>query len=512
MVSFIRRHIRNATWSTTGFVLPTVALVLTTPVFTRELGMEGFGVYALITTLLGMNGLASFGLSDATTKFVAEKNAQKTDRLVPLIQTSCALCLTLSVIFGILVYFLAPALIGKIFHVAPSWSSPAVAALQIGALAFALRLIESFVGSISLGFSRYDWIGKVDIVGGLVLIGSQTFLLLVGYGLVALTICITVVAAAGTIIKLLMAMKLVGGMRTFSPRLHRGEMRKLLNFSYFSWLQSINQILGAQADRLLIAGLLSTQALSYYVVCTRVASLVQVIPARATSFIFPLASEQHAAGQLSQLRTTYFVAQNATIIFSLILAAPLFLYAPSVLTIWLGENVAADTSLLLRVLVVTYTLLAGSILPFYYLNGAGLPGLNAAFGWAGSAMQILGLLLLLPSLKLIGAAAAKLLSHSLSLICYPILHRRIFQDRRWYVGVLVVLPPLLVFGLLSLLIPNIHQPSSASALMLAAGTVAILTSAIAAPLVFILNPVLDAPLSAITRRLISAISCRPGTN
>lgn len=505
----MRRHISNAAWSTTGFILPTVALVLTTPVFTRELGMDGFGVYTLVTTLLGMNGLASFGLTDATTKFVAEKNAQSTDRLLPLIQTSCALYLAFSVVSGILVYLLAPVLIDKLFNVPASWSSQAVAALKIGAFAFALRLIESFVGSITLGFSRYDWLNKVDIVGGLLLIGSQAFLLLAGYGLVALSMCITAVAAASTIVKLLLAMQLVGGVRSFMPRLHRGETRKLLNFSCFSWLQSINQILGAQADRLLIAGVLSTQALSYYVVCTRVASLVQIIPARATSFIFPLACEQHAAGQLSHFRTTYFIAQNATIVFSLVFAVPLFLYAPSVLNLWLGESVANNASTLLRILVVTYALLAGSILPFYYLNGAGLPGLNAAFGWAGSALNILALLLLLPSLQVIGAAAAKLLSHSLSLLCYPILHRRVFQDCRWYVGVLVLLPPLLIFGLLLLLVPNVQQPASAGALVLVAGAVALLTLVLTVPLVFVLNPVLEAPLSVIIRRLIASRSSWP---
>jgi O-antigen/teichoic acid export membrane protein len=504
MRNFIRQHIRNAAWSTTGFIVPTAALVLTTPVFIRQLGIDGFGVYALITTLLGMNGLASLGLTDATTKFVAEQSRRNTNQLVQLIQTSCALYLVFSVLFGFLVYLLSPTLIDRLFNVSVAWKSQAVAALEIGALAFAFRLIESFVGSISLGFSRYDWISKVDIAGGLLLIGSQTFLLLAGYGLTTLAACIAVVAAAATAVKLLFAIRLLGGLRAFLPRFHRSQTRRLLDFASFSWLQSINQILGAQADRLLIAGLLSTQALSYYVVCTRVASLVQILPARATSFIFPLASEQHAAGRLSQLRTTYFIAQNVTIVFSLILAVPLYLYAPAVLTFWLGESVAVNASTLLRILVVTYTLLAGSILPFYYLNGAGMPGLNAAFGWAGSALNITALLFLLPGLQVIGAAVAKLVSHTLSLLCYPILHQRVFQDRRWYVGFLVVLPPLLFFALASLFLPGIYQPTSIITLLLMASASAVLTSVLATPLVFLINPVLNTPLSTITRRLISS--------
>jgi O-antigen/teichoic acid export membrane protein len=497
----MRRHITNAVWSTTGFIVPTAALVLTTPVFIRELGIEGFGVYALITTLLGMSGLASFGLTDATTKFVAEQSRRSKRRLVPLVQTSCALYLSFSVISGFLVYLLAPTLIDKLFNINTAWNSQAIAALEIGSLAFALRLIESFVSSISLGFSRYDWINKVDVTGGLLIIGSQTVLLLAGYGLVTLMACIAVVASVASLVKLLLAMRLVGGLHAFLPRLHRRQAQRLLSFSTFSWLQSINQILSAQADRLLIAGLLNTQALSYYVVCTRVASLVQILPARAASFIFPLASEQHAAGQLPKLRTTYFIAQNITIIVSLALAVPLFVYAPAVLTLWLGETVAANSSTLLRILVVTYALLAGSILPFYYLNGAGMPGLNAAFGWAGSALNIIALFLLLPGLQVIGAAAAKVVSHSLSLLCYPILHRRVFQDRRWYVGVLVVLPTLLIFALILPLLPITYQPTTIGLLLLVACASAVLTLMLAAPLVFMINPVLDKKLSTLARQL-----------
>jgi O-antigen/teichoic acid export membrane protein len=499
------RHIRNAAWSTTGFIVPTAALVLTTPVFTHELGMEGFGVYALITTLLGMSGLASFGLTDATTKFVAEQSRQSTRRLAPLVQTSCALYLAFSALSGLLVYLLAPTLIDRLFNVTTAWSSQAISALEIGSFAFALRLIESFVGSISLGFSRYDWISKVDVIGGLLLIGSQTLLLLAGYGLVALTACIAVVATMATVVKLLLAMRLVGGLHAFLPRLHRCQTQRLLSFSSFSWLQSINQILSAQADRLLIAGILGTHALSYYVVCTRAASLVQILPARATAFIFPLASEQHAAGQLSQLRTTYFIAQNVTIISSLALAVPLFLYAPAVLTIWLGESVAANASTLMRVLVITYSLLAGSILPFYYLNGAGLPGLNAAFGWAGSILNILLLVVLLPPFQIVGAAAAKLASHSLSLICYPVLHRKVFQDHRWYVGLLVVLPPIVVFAALALCLGSVKQPSDLTSLLFLCGASTLATVLAAIPLVFVINPVLGTPLPSILGQVVGSV-------
>lgn len=504
----IRRHIGNAGWSTAGFLLPTLALVLTTPVFTSGLGMDGFGVYSLVITLLGMNGLAAFGLTDAVTKFVSEHGQMEKARLMPLVQTASALYTGLTIVSSVALFLSAPLLVDWIFKIEEDWRDDALKSLQIGAAAFGLRLMESFAGSISLGFSRYDLINKVDISTGLFLIGLQTLLLLGGCGLVLLVGCIIPVAVASMLIKFIMGAPLVGGFHAFIPRFHAEPCKRLFRFSAFTWLQGVNQILSGQADRLIIAGLLGTQALSYYVVCTRVASLVQILPARATSFIFPLASEQHASGELPKLRKTYFTAQNFTIIVSIALAGPLFLYAPAVLSIWLGESAAASASCLLRILIVTYTLLAGSILPFYYLNGAGLPGLNAAFGWAGSIMNILLLVVLLPPFQIMGAAAAKLGSHSLSLICYPILHRKVFQDHRWYVGVLVILPPVIVFAALAMCIGSVQQPSDLTSLLLLCGASALATTLAAIPLVFLINPVLGTPTSVIIRRLLFSTSSR----
>jgi O-antigen/teichoic acid export membrane protein len=467
--------------------------------------MDGFGVYALVTTLLGMNGLAAFGLTDAVTKFIAEQCNMEKVRLLPMVQTASALYSGLSLFFSVALFLSASSLIDWIFKVDHSWRHDAVQSLQIGAAAFGFRLMESFAGSISLGFSRYDLINKVDIASGVFLVGVQTLILLGGHGLVPLVGCIIPVAVTSMLIKFVLAAPLVGGFTAFFPILHASSCRRLLRFSAFTWLQSINQILSGQADRLLIAAILGTPALSYYIVCTRVASLVQILPARATSFVFPLASAQHASGELPQLRKTYFTAQNFTIILSLVLATPLFLFAPAILTIWIGESTASTAAGLLRILIVTYALLAGSILPFYYLNGAGLPGLNAAFGWAGSALNAMLLFLLLPLFQIVGAAMAKLASHSLSLICYPILHRRVFQDHRWYVGFLVILPPVIVFSLLTLCMGSIEQPSDLASLVVLAGASALTAAAVAVPLVFFINPVLGTPITSILRQLVGGL-------
>jgi peptidoglycan biosynthesis protein MviN/MurJ (putative lipid II flippase) len=120
-------------------------------------------------------------------------------------------------------------------------------------------------------------------------------------------------------------------------------------------------------------------------------------------------------------------------------------------------------------------------------------------------LNILLLVVLLPPFQIVGAAAAKLASHSLSLICYPVLHRKVFEDHRWYVGVLVVLPPVIVFAALALCTGSVKQPSDLTSLLLLCGAGALATMVAATPLVFLINPVLGTPFPSILGQVVGSV-------
>src|SRR5580658_7652077 len=56
----------SGSWGTT--VLVNLAAI---PIFIRYLGVEGYGIYLLLTGLFGYFGLLDFGLSDGVVKYVA---------------------------------------------------------------------------------------------------------------------------------------------------------------------------------------------------------------------------------------------------------------------------------------------------------------------------------------------------------------------------------------------------------------------------------------------------------
>src|SRR5215471_7584563 len=81
---------------------------------------------------------------------------------------------------------------------------------------------------------------------------------------------ILVATAGATILGLLMqAVALKRLIRSLRIRLtvDREAMREICGFGIYSWIQGVAGVLFMHADRLVIAALLSTSALTYYTVC-----------------------------------------------------------------------------------------------------------------------------------------------------------------------------------------------------------------------------------------------------
>src|SRR5438094_9823521 len=71
-----RKVARNALYNSGAWAVSVLIAILVTPYLVRKLGTEGYGVYALLTSLVGYFSLMDLGLGQGVTKFVAQYVAQ----------------------------------------------------------------------------------------------------------------------------------------------------------------------------------------------------------------------------------------------------------------------------------------------------------------------------------------------------------------------------------------------------------------------------------------------------
>jgi O-antigen/teichoic acid export membrane protein len=231
-----------------------------------------------------------------------------------------------------------------------------------------------------------------------------------------------------------------------SPALDRVIVKEIFSFGIYSWIQGIGGILLGQVDRLLVASLLGTTALSYYAICLQLAQQIHSLLARAVSFVFPMASAIKETGRIDRLRMIYFKGLNFTTVAAITIGLPLFMCSHGILSLWMGQVFADEASSVLRVLVFAMCIMATSIVPYYYLNGTGYVRLNTLFALVSGSIVAIAAFLLIPWLGIVGAAWARIANTPTGILSRTIVHYKVLSDRKWYAGISILSPGFVAFG------------------------------------------------------------------
>ena len=439
---------RNILFSSLDHLLLPVLWIVATPIFVHELGVDRFGVWMLVNSLLGFSGLFAFGLSDATIKYVAHYralgNAAGASRVI---QSTLTVYMILGLIAGVIVTFGAPLLAGSVFKVDPKDASLLVLSLKISGMGIVARMFDSVMQSALQGYERYDLAAGVSMVGNLLTVLLNVGAALLGFGLETLLLTAIALLVLSGVIKMLLIKVYLTPDMSIRPCWDREALAEIFGFGVYSWLQGISGILLGQADRLMIASMMGTRQLAYYAVCLQLAQQIHALPSKAAASLFPLASAARALGDTVRLRDIYFRSMFIVTSVAIALGIPIFMNANGILTAWMGSEFATVATPILQILAFSFTLLATSIVPYYYLTGAGFVRLGMIFSVISGLSVVFAAVLLIPILGILGAAWSRLATIPVSLASRYITHSRVLHDDRWYAPVTSIGPVFLTFAL-----------------------------------------------------------------
>jgi O-antigen/teichoic acid export membrane protein len=409
----------------------------------------------LVNTVMGFGGVMAFGLTDATIKFVSQYRArQQLQSVVRVIRATLAMYSVLGLLCGLALFFASPLLVTHVFRVLPGNQGLATTAIRLAGLGIAVRFIDSVFESSLQGHERYDLSARVSMVVNSLTILCNLYSVSRGHGLITVLVTIVAFQFGGATQKALAVMRLTRTAWIAVPKLSGPEMRETLGFGLYSWVQGISSISLSQVDRFLIASFLGTHALAYYAVCLQLAQQIHAIVAKALSFIFPLASGEKEKGNHKGLLLYFWRGMTAAAVIGTGGGVALFLNAHNILSVWMGRDFALAAAPTLRVLTLSFAILATSVVPFYYLNGAGYVRLNTLLGLTSGASVSAGALALIPLFGIVGAAWSRLCNLPAGVIATTVVQYRILEDRRWYAGILVYVPVLTTFGIAWIFLVN----------------------------------------------------------
>ncbi len=442
------------------------SIILSTPVFVRQLGFEGFGLIGFWQVLIYLSMVADLGLGAAFARELArcdgrQDGGESRRALLRLFERPVL------VIAGIM----AIALFLASGFMAQTWLS--FSSIRSDDVERALHwLALSVAGQFLFGF-------YANALGGMQRMGSMNALqamnnglrFLGGAGVATYTRDITTFFAFQAVTGIgSAALTRTVLSRAMGPGDGRhvdvGPLRQFVLFSGGMFFTAMCGVLMSHADRLAVSKLLDAESLGRYSVALTATGLLQMLVFAFHRAFYPRFAQLNASGDLVALKKTYV---NACVLLGSVLVPSglVFLaFTPQLFTIWLGRS-DPSTEIVSRVLVFA-SMLSGLIwLPAAYQQAAGRTRLHAGLM---AATLLVGLPMLLWSIQRWGLAGATslMLLHGVIQITVAqwLMNRDALRGEisSWYWGVLLR-PALVSSGITA--VSLLWLPAGLSRLLLA---------------------------------------------
>lgn len=367
-----RINLKNSIISSAGHVVTVLSLLVTTPLLLMKLGKDGTGIVMLVKTVLGIGGMVSIGMGQATLKFVskyrAQKNRAKVSRVINTTLTfytliGSALCIGLFAVAGWLV--------NDAFKIGGANENEAINAFRIAALGLLGAMGCDALGSALRGFERFDLTVATESAVQVVLLIGQVVLLALGFGIVEVILLIAASRVGQAIVLAYLLCSRASPGHVLAPSLHKETLRESFGFGVYTWLGGVLNRFRTDGPPVILGVLVGTEAVAIYNVAVRVLEQFVRMLSRAGSYLFPYISRTHEQGDYEQVRKHYFQVTKILVILSTAGITPIFVCGSPLLSWWLGSEIATEVMGIARILALRFAVLPLGVLNYSFLVATG---------------------------------------------------------------------------------------------------------------------------------------------
>jgi O-antigen/teichoic acid export membrane protein len=342
---------RSTIWNLIGYAAPMLVAVVVIPYLIRRLGTAEYGVLTIAWGVVGYFGVFDMGLSNAVTKFVAERIGRDSPgEINDIFHTGLGLLLGSSVCGALLLAVLAHPLAYRWLSVPAELRGETCTVFRLFALALPFVVsVACFRGTLS-AYQRFDVINKIQIAVGSVSFAGPALVALYSRNLIPIVGFLVASRAVTWLIYLYCCFKVMPALSMrFRPR--RKMIRPLVTFG--GWISICNLLdpIFLCSDRFMLGAVVSMNAVAYYATPFDMVVRLWLIPDALNTALFPAyASSMKRDGR----RAAELLEKAGHYLFPLIFTPVLMviLFARQILTLWISASFAAHSAIVLQWLAV----------------------------------------------------------------------------------------------------------------------------------------------------------------
>ncbi len=446
ILNFARsKNINNAAWSVVDAVVYPALMLLATPVFIEKLGVEMYGLWMFINTIMASIGVLNIGLGDATVKFVSKYLASgEKEKVNKVIGATYSVYLVLC--GAVMLVAVAVSFVLKEYnwlHLSKERNELVFYTIQIAGLTLGLKFMEQIFLAVFKGYERYDVAAKISTIGKVTTLGANLILVLLNFSLIYIFIGSCMLTLAYLLVEAWLVYRF-SNFKSFLPSFEKLYIREVFSFGIWTWFQSILGIFSGQIDKFIVVSVSDIKTFAYYSIAFTIFTQIHGVFSASVSWIFPVVSKKIYMGQ--QVKSMYNKIQFYFLGGVAVLLTAFYLIKDPFILLWLKQDTYDHTIDFIRLFVAVNMITAINVVPNYFFSGSSHFKLSTIF----TAMTLVSRMVLIPLtyylLGTLGLMYGVLLSTALMIpIQYSYFTKTVLKHHDPLAGLKVLMPAIFFF-------------------------------------------------------------------
>jgi O-antigen/teichoic acid export membrane protein len=388
-----------------GFII--LVGLFSIPMLIKGFGTDRFAILTLAWALTGYFSIFDLGISRGITKSISEKLGDgKLNEIPSIVWTGLLMMLTFGLIGALILSTTSSYLVMQVLAIPNELQDETLKAFLLISLSIPIVIITSSLRGILEAYQRFDYMNYIRIPLGALTYLSSLILIPFTKNLFYIIASLVFVRVIELLFNSYFCLRILPDI---SKKIDiKGSIaRSLIKFGGWITVSNIVGPLLAYMDRFLISSMITIKAVAYYSTAYELNSRLMIIPSSIVGVLFSAFGatynqNRELAGKIffGGLKYTYLL------IFPLILL--IISFAKEGLSLWIGEEFALESKIVLQILVFGQIFNSLSFMPTGLIQAAGRPELTAKINAIELPIYLLILYWLVNSYGIKGAALAYL--------------------------------------------------------------------------------------------------------
>ena len=339
--------IRDIAGSWLGLGADAITGVLLTRIILHSVGDASFGLWVVMSGLLGYYGLLDLGTRNAIIRYVARYDAQKDfDKLSKVVSTALATYVVVGAVALLIAGVVAWRLNDIFTFQNPNDLLDARKLVLILGVGAAISFPMNAFGGTLEGLQHFVWIGSVQATASVLRAITVFIFLRLGYGIVAvglITVVFNVVAGG---VNAAFVLNRLSHVRFVLAGIHRETLVTLAGFGVVTFWIGVSNRLRFESDALVIGNMLGLQLVAIFAIASKIIAYSTEVVGAMSGVFTPRLSHADAVGDRALLSNMTLTGNYYASLLSFPIALALVVFGKDFIQLWVGSDYLSSYTVL----------------------------------------------------------------------------------------------------------------------------------------------------------------------